>query len=257
MNAQSAWLLGPLRHESVPPDCIIAQITGPRAVFRDFAASKAIVETNSLFPTRKEDPILDALLGVPWKEMALPKDGVKIPAFQRGLDIPEYQDSFRKISLPNTAFYRGAMLNDQDPKFPGLVVKVPEIVLFGTPSREPMRFPKIEELLAKNQVVAFEVSELLAHVQTERVAEYQKGVVITAHQKNLFEVGALIVEHPGLDLSGAGVNVGWHYRVGDGGIWVHETNEKDCPCDNLSLHKNHFEALKMIERYLENPREFR
>jgi hypothetical protein len=252
-TAQRAWLLGPLRHQIVPQECLVMQITAPRSVFRDYATAEGFTDTNVLFPTREEDPILDALLSIPWKEVPLRKGGM--PGFHRGLDLPEYHDSFRKIASPETAFYRGEMIGDQKIKFPGKVVAVPEIVFFGSSFDEQIPFPSLGKLFEEGVPVAFEIDDLVMHVPS-RVAEYQKGIVVSPHGDNLVEVSQLVVEHPGQDLAGAGYDVGWYYRIDDRGYWNREKNEKDCPCGRDVIHERYFRSLKIIEHFLANPKDF-
>lgn len=251
---QKAWLLGPLRRENVPHECLVMQITGRRSIFRDYAAAEGSIGTDTLFPSREEDPILDALLSIPWKEIPLPdKEGM--PAFRRGLDLPEYHDSFCKIASPETAFYRGAMIGKQHIKFPGKVVEVPEAVLFGSASKQTIPLPNLTAQLREGAPVAFEIDDLVKHVPAG-VAEYQKGIVISPKEKDLVEVSQLIVEHPGQNLIGAGFDVGWHYRIDDRDYWNREKNENDCPCGHDAVHQRYFESLKVIEHFLANPKGF-
>lgn len=107
-EAQQAWLIGPLRNTSLPADCFRAHVIADRALFRDFAATKGRTTTETLFPPPSEDPILHALLGLPWREIkGIRDDKFNIPAFRRALELPEHAESFVKIAWPQTAFYCG------------------------------------------------------------------------------------------------------------------------------------------------------
>ncbi|MFD2884074.1 hypothetical protein ACFS4T_20580 [Pseudomonas lini] len=66
--AQSAWLLGPL-HNPIPQNCYLAQITVPSDVLQAYAAARGLTDTNTLFPSPADDPILRSLLGLPWEEI--------------------------------------------------------------------------------------------------------------------------------------------------------------------------------------------
>lgn len=219
---QDAWLLGPLRNKEVPLDCFIAHITASRAIFRDYAAEEGLVETDRLFPSTQDDPILRALLGLPWKKIDHPENNLGIPVFRRALDLPEYQDSFVKIASPGTAFFQGARVADHGSvdgdKYGGITVHVPEIALFGTADEAPLSFPKVSEMLAAHRSVAFEIDDLIQHVELRGKVIYQKGIAVTAHEPRLIELCELSVEHPGLDMTGAGMNRGWFYRVDDDGV---------------------------------------
>lgn len=260
MEAQSAWLLGPLRNTEVPPECFVAHIKASRTVFRDYAAEEGFVETNHLFPPTHEDPVLRTLLGIPWKKVELPDNGREIPVFHRALDLPEYHDSFRTIASPATAFFQGARVADRGSidgeMYGGVTVRVPEIVLFGTADEAPLRFPKVGNLLTSHRSVAFEVDDLIQHVNMQGAALYQKGIVVTAHEPNLVELCELWVEHPGLEMTRAGMTKGWFYRVGEDGIWAREVTSEQCNCGNDSVHLRHISALRIVEAYLTEPSEF-
>ena len=160
IQAQSAWLIGPLRNAPVPIGCFRAHIVADRAIFHEYAAQNGFEDTNSLFPSLEGDPILNALLGLPWREIkGVRNDGFSIPAFRRSLELPEYSESFVKIAWPRTAFFRGERIAekfgsiDGDP-LGGIVVSVPEISLFGSADKNtPMRFPQIEALVQENGTV--------------------------------------------------------------------------------------------------------
>jgi hypothetical protein len=66
--------------------------------------------------------------------------------------------------------------------------------------------------------VTFEIDDLIQHVNMRGMVVYQKGISVTTHEPGLIELCELSVEHPGLDMTGAGMNRGWFYRVGDDGI---------------------------------------
>lgn len=193
-SAQAAWLLGPLRRAPVPQPCFRAHITASRAVLRDYAAAHGLSETEMLFPSVKEDPILHALLGLPWREIEGVRDKeFAIAAFERALDLPEYQESYVKIAWPRTAFFCGAKIAEtldsiEGDDVGGISVYVPDIVLFGSAHKStPMRFPKVEELVCKNGTVAFEIGELIQHANMGHTTLYQKGIGIIPRGEDLFE----------------------------------------------------------------------
>jgi hypothetical protein len=51
------------------------------------------------------------------------------------------------------------------------------------------------------------------HANMHGMVLYEKGIVVTAHKPDLIELSELMVEYPGLDLTKAGMNAGWYYRV--------------------------------------------
>lgn len=258
--AQDAWLLGPLSNKVVPSECFAAHITGSRSVFRDYAAEEGIVDTDRLFPSSKEDPLLRALLGLPWKKVKEPHEGINIPIFRRALDVQEYHDSFVKIAARRTAFYQGAGVTNYGSidggKYGGIAIRVPEITLFGVAREAPLRFPKVTALLAEHRAVAFEIDELIQHANLGGAQLYQKGIVVTAHEPDLVDLCELAVEHPGLDLTRAGMIPGWYYRIGPDGLWTREAHPEQCDCGNDDVHRRHISALHIIERYLAAPETF-
>lgn len=255
-EAQSAWLLGPLQNAEVPKECFIAHITAPRAVFRDYAAEEGLTQTDHVFPSRADDPILQALLGLPWKKIDHPLNRMGIPFFERALSLPEYEDSFEKIAARSSAFYQGALVEDRGSidgvKCAGISVRVPDQALFGIADK-PLRFPKITQLLRKHQSVAFEIDDLIKHPAMRHTVLYQKGLVAVRHEDALVELAALMVEHPGLDLTEAGMNQGWYYRIGGDGVWVREIHPEQCDCGSERVHGRHLSALLIIEDFLSDP----
>lgn len=254
--AQSAWLIGPMRNKNIPQDCYIAQIAAPRQVLRDFAAASGLTDTNALFPSSAEDPILRALMGLPWAEIKL-DDGLRgPPAFRRTLDLPEYHPSYVKIAPTHTAFYRGTNILDVQDSIDGaaeggIVVKIPDLVLYGSASKSaPLHFPHINNLLDENGTVAFEADTLIKLAQRGEFPLYQKGIGVLRREPDLFEVCELTVKHPGLEMTGAGYTRGWCYRRQKDGRWIREANEGECDCGSEITHGEHISALHIAEDFL-------
>lgn len=260
--AQSAWLLGPL-HNPIPQDCYLAQITAPSEVLQAYAANRGLIDTTDLFPSPADDPILKALLGLPWEEIKTPASLKEVPAFMRMLELPEYHPSSSKIEPAQTAFYRGGkVLETQDSidgdLHGGIVVEVPDIVLYGSAnSKKPLRFPEIDKLVEDNGTVAFETDTLIQHASLGHLPLYQKGVGVITRGPGLLEVCELTVKHPGLQLTGAGFTRGWTYRRQPDGVWAREAQATDCPCDNAIVHNQHISALHIAEEFLADPEAFK
>lgn len=259
-EAQKAWLLGPTMGKAVPKNCFIAQITASRAIFRDYAALHGLTKTDSLFPPVSKDPILKALLDLPWREIESLRDPeFPVPVFKRALEIPEYQDSFKKIASPDTAFYQGGKISEifmsidtvKGELTGGKVVSAPGVIIFGTaPAETPMRFPKIEKMIEGKTYLAFEIDEIIKHPGMGHNVVYQKGIGIINHAQDLFEVCELVVMHPGLEMTNAGLCPGWYYRRQPSGLWVREHNANECDCKNDSIHQRHISALIIAEHEL-------
>lgn len=259
--AQSAWLLCPL-HTPIPQNCYRAQITVPSDVLQAYAAARGLTDTNTLFPSPTEDPILRSLLGLPWEEIMSEASLKNLPVFKRSLELPEYHPSFVKIAGAQTAFYRGARILDTQDSIDGnphsgIFVEVPDMVLYGSadPSK-PLRFSEIEKLINENGTVAFEADTLIKHPTLDHLPLYQKGVGVIPRGPDLFEVCELTVNHPGLRLSSAGFITGWTYRRQASGVWTREAQATDCSCGNPIVHAQHISALHIAEEFLKDAKGF-
>ncbi|MBS0900129.1 FRG domain-containing protein [Pantoea dispersa] len=256
-EVQKAWLLGPTLGKPIPKECFVAQVTADRSIFREYAAMHGFKDTDSIFPPATKDPILKALLGLPWREIESIRDPeFMVPVFKRALDLPEYQTSFEKIASPSTAFYRGEKISDLFNSIEtgggkvtgGKFVDVPGIVIFGSANlNTPLRFPKIEKLLRGNNFLALEIDEIIKHPGMGYETVYQKGVGVINHAHNLIEICELVVMHPGLEMTKAGFSPGWFYLRKADGIWERHPHINECDCGNEDIHKRHISALLIAE----------
>jgi hypothetical protein len=166
----------------------------------------------------------------------------------------------RQDSIRRDGVFQGARVADfgsvEGDAYGSITVPVPEITIFGTANEAPLRFPKVAELLAEHRSVAFEIDELIQHATMRGMVMYQKGIAVTAHEPYLVELSELIVEHPGLDMTAAGMNRGWFYRMGKDGLWRREAHADECDCGNERVHHRHISALHIVEDYLSAPKAF-
>lgn len=260
MQAQEAWLLGPTYGKPVPENCFVAQIKASRALFKQYAELNAITDTNSLFPSVVEDPILRELLDLPWRELEQVRDSnIDIPVFRRTLELPEYHDSYVKNTSPSIAYYRGGKIAELFDSIEtmkgeltgGVTISAPSIILFGTNNdNSPLRLPKIEKLLKGKTYVSFEIDELIKHVNKDFQTVYQKGIGIIGHETDLIEVCELVVVHPGMYMQNVGFRPGWFYRKNSDGVWLREPRENECGCGNDIIHEKHISALRIAEYQL-------
>ncbi|XHB98206.1 FRG domain-containing protein [Nitratireductor sp. ac15] len=249
-HAQSAWLLGPL-HINLPLDCIVASVRAPKSVFRDFAALQGFTNTESVFPPPRDDPVLQFLTTLPWKQRQLPVDdkfGMKF--FDPALELPEYHDSFRKRNPPHVGFYCGEsaarILTVSDLTF----FEVCDDTIFGNADVAELRFPLLTKLVrGEGQHVVFEVNNLVRR-PGKLGTEYAKGIAISKCDSGALCLADFVVEHPGLQLTGCGINMGWHYMVDSEGVWERAPCSDDCPCGNESTHNHHLSSLAIVEDQL-------
>lgn len=254
-SVQNAHLIGPLRNKPLPAECFVAHIEADCSVFREFAAEAGLSSTDSVFPKPSEDPILDALLSLPW--IPIPSVGPigEISAFRRAVELPEYDDSFVKIASPEVAFYRGGTVGDTFDEVEGFsggtILPVPEITILGSPNHDFLQiYPQILSLLREHKGIVFESSTLLKFPQQAGGLIYQKGVVVELVEPDLVHVGAFLVSHPGQEIKAAGVNRGWFYRISEDDVWRREPSENDCPCGADRPHERHMASLYIIEDFL-------
>lgn len=262
-EAQKAWLLGPTSGKPVPKECFVAQITANRSIFREYAALHGLTDTDSIFPPSTIDPILKALLELPWREIeSLHDPEFQIPVFKRALELPEYQKSFEKIASPATAFYQGGKISEMFESIEtcegklsgGKTISAPGVIIFGTADAStPLCFPKIEKMLEGKSYLAFEINEIIKHPSMGYDTVYQKGIGIITHTPDLFEVCELVVMHPGLQMTKVGFCPGWFYRRKYNGLWEREPHDNECDCGNNNIHKRHISALHIAEDLLHAP----
>ncbi|PVM90874.1 hypothetical protein DDF62_08695 [Caulobacter radicis] len=109
--AQSAFMVGPLKG-NLPDDCVATRIHAPSAVFAAYAARNPALTVDQLLPGPQTDPVLAALLSIPWVKLEHGGKDVGIDFFERGLPLPEYEVRSLRRTGPGSAFYRRFWLAD-------------------------------------------------------------------------------------------------------------------------------------------------
>ena len=261
-SVQRAYLLGPLQNQPLPADCFLAHVEAECAVFREMAKEAGFSTTSDLFPPSNEDPILLALLGLPWNPISgVPNNDCTIPAFRRAIELPEYNVSYVKIAPPAVAFYQGGMIGEfldvVDGFAGGIAMRVPEVVIFGAPDPDfPHLFPHVMAVLEQHKGVLFETRALSKFPQLTDASSYQKGLAVELIECDLVHLGSLMVSHPGRKIDKAGVARGWFYRIGEDGVWRREAREEECPCGVDWPHLRHLASLHIVEKFLAKREDF-
>lgn len=256
-HAQAAWLVGPLKG-NLPITAIEAHIVSPAEVLQAYAAKYGIADTARVFPNAKEDPVLTTLLALPWERIRLPeKDDdpeFDVPAFHRALELPEYfNDGYRKIMPEYYAFYDSKSLAEGLDGDHGIHIhRVDDIAMYGH-GDVTMNFPHVAAMLEGHDHIAFEVDALIRLPESGPAHHYSKGISVKRGEDGTIAIADLVVDHPGRQITGVGVNYGWHYVVGDDGKWSRVLKHaEECPCPNAWRHERHLSALTIIDHLLGN-----
>ena len=249
-HVQRAWLVGVL-HGDLASDCITASIKAPRHVFRDFASAAGLNKTLDVFPGRRDDRVLELLMTLPWTEIKIPDDSrPQIDFYHQSLELPEYEDSFTKHNPPYVAFYKSAHVTDHLAKSDIDFFDAPDEIIFASAELSDLRFPTIVDLVRQSpRHVVFEIDNLVRQ-PGNMSSEYVKGIAVTKCDDDTFCVADFVVDHPGRHVTGWGINMGWHYRIGADEKWCRVVSSNDCPCNNPSRHEHHLSALTIVEAQL-------
>lgn len=250
--AQHASMLGPLQ-AALPADCIAAKVLAPAAVFRDFAASQRLRSTADLFPGPAEDPVLAALLAMPWvhhNDSARPND---LAFYVRSLPIPEYGWPYVKIHSESIAFYRPFWLANEcpanGPPFPSATyLLAPEPMFYGVPG-DTRAFPNLGRVMARHPLLIVEIDGLIRHPHASHIDQYGKGVFLE-RTSDLLHLGEVAIGHPGRRPSECGLVRGRHYRIEPDCSWSRVPHDDDCPCGHDALHDHHLAVISHLEHAL-------
>jgi hypothetical protein len=250
--AQHAWMVGPLQ-TPLAADCITAKILAPASIFRDYAASKGLRTTADLFPGPDEDPVLAALLAMPWVHYDDGASPDKLAFYFRSLPIPEYGWPFVKIHASSVAFYRPFWLANECPSdrppFPAATYPLsPETMFYGFPG-DTRAFQNLSLLLSQHPFLVAEMDGLMDHPHTGPTEQYCKGVFLE-RIGDLVHLGEVAMSHPGMQPSECGRVRGRHYRICTDGSWAREPHPDDCPCGHDALHKHHLAVATHLENEL-------
>lgn len=252
--AQSAWMVGPL-DEAIPPDCIVAKILAPATALRDYAARSALRTQHDLFPSPDKDPVLSALLSVPWRYFPMEGDDDTrhLLFYFRGLSLPEYGWKAAKRHPASMAFYRPFWIANEfgphEPFASATYLLTPEPSFYGTADIAAPRFPALLKLLRKKGPLVIEMDGLLDHPNLAG-AIYGKGLHITLKNQRLLTIDEIHVEHPGMRPMSYGSSAGRSYEIRDNGTLVRSEQPDDCPCGNDALHNHHLIVASHVDDYL-------
>jgi hypothetical protein len=254
--AQSAFMVGPLQ-KNLPDDCVTTRIRAPNSVFAAYAARSAELTAERLFPGPQTDPVMAALLSIPWVKIELEggdvDDGFGIDFFNRGLPLPEYGARGLRRLGSSSAFYRRFWLADTvkpGTRFGETAFFLTEETLFHGTATGDMRFPRLTELAREHNGVAVEIDGLVRHPYGGRGSAYTKGIYVEAQPDGSILLTELQTEHPGARPAGFGITRGMYFKPDADGVWTRVDHPEQCDCGKVLHHAHHLTVAEHFEHAL-------
>jgi hypothetical protein len=251
--AQSAFMVGPL-YGNLPDDCLITRVCAPSAAFRKYVELRPELSCEMLFPGPSDDPVLAALLSVPWVKREAGRE-IGIDFFGRGLPLPEYGVWTIRRSGVAMAFYRRFWIADvanRDTAFDGTTFFLTEETLYHGEASADLIFPQLTNLLRDRRSIAVEINGLVRHPYGERSSQYGKGIYFERLADGLIFLTELAVEHPGARPGSFGLTKGRYYRVDEDSRWRVVEHAEQCDCGRPAHHAHHLVVAEHFERALED-----
>ena len=251
-HAQHAWLASIfLQQTRLEVSAIIAHVTAPVDVLRDYAAIDGFKSTDDLFPGPDKDKMLDHLLSLPRIRLHTP--GAPFPYFSRSLDIPEYQDSFVKHLPTTSALAAPLWVSDKVTNANNsLWLRVQEETFYGVTDAN-VEMPRLAAYFRDNVVTHIETDGLICFPMVEGSSTYDKGIVVRRDDAGLYEIGSLTVDYRSDRLTAIGISRGYRYNL-DGNRFIRVPSEDDCPCADPEKHRYHLQALAVLDDMLRTAR---
>jgi hypothetical protein len=250
--AQSAFMVGPL-NGYLPDDCIVSRVFAPSSVFRAYAAQVPELTCEALFPGPAVDPVMAALLSIPWVKRELEGDGIGIDYFDRGLPLPEYEVKTIRRTGPATAYYRRFWLadgvNPETPLAETTFYLTEETLYHGSASGD-LVFPNLTNLVRERKSVALEIDGLVRHPYSSSSSQYGKGIYLEAVEDDVILVTELAVDHLGTRPGGFGITRGSYFRVDEAFRWHRIDHPEQCDCGRPAHHAHHLVVAEHFEHAL-------
>lgn len=239
---QAGWLVGPLA-DPLEPECVVAHVSGPGLVFQELAREGGLCETADLFPAASQDAFLEMFESVPWKRLGLGEP----PAFARDLELPDYHCTPRGRYGPNVAFPLMREMPHEGP----ITYLVPNEMFFAGPDGPAHDLSAAAALVRKHRFVRVETEDLIRLPEHFRSDLYCKGFYMEWVGEQV-QVGAIMAEHPGLDLAVGAGDAGWFYSLSASGSFTRISHAKECPCDKPHRHEQLLSAVIAFDWLLRN-----
>lgn len=239
----------------LPPDSVIYHLIVDHNVLVEYYSQSGISNLEDIFPTREHDFVLKALLDIPW-EIIRAEEKFPIPAYRRGLELPEYDHNFVKHLGTSPTLFSGFWLADNRSKtdsvfFGMLFFRLPKFSYFAN-DNDDFEISHVNALLDKYGRFVVELDGLINVPELPNDSEFEKGIFVEGLADGNIAVSGLVVKHPGHVVSGVGVNKGWIYALHQDGWLRLETHPEKCPCNNDLRHILQFSVLRHLNEALKD-----
>lgn len=254
--AQSAFMVG-LVHGPFPAALIAGRIVAKAETLAEYAAQRPHLDLEHLFPSEKDDPVLEALLALPWVRQ--PQGSfLGLGVFLRGLPLPEYQHDDVRRTGARTAYYSRCWVANH---VAGTVFRHTDFYLAGETfvhgiADTGMRFPRLAALLRRRSSIMLEIDGLVRPPYGRALTSYGKGVYFELQPDQSILVTELGLEYRGLSPGDFAISRGYYYRPDHDGVWRRIDHPEACPCGHAPHHERHLVTAARFEHALSS-REFR
>ncbi len=255
--AQSAFMVGPL-NGPLHDDCIVTRVFAPSSVFRAYAAKSPELTCEGLFPGPAVDPVMAALLSIPWVKREVDGEGIGIDFFDRGLPLPEYEAKDIRRTGASTAYYRRFWLADAakpETLLAETTFYLTDETTFHGVAAGDLIFPYLTRLLRERKSVALEIDGLVLHPYAASSGQYGKGIYLEVDEDGTIFLTELAVDHFGARPGGFGITRGCYFRVDEAFRWHRVDHPDQCDCGREAHHAHHLVVAEHFEHALKD-REF-
>lgn len=251
-NAQKACLAGNLENR-MPPQAVVSHIEVSHAVLKAYHERHGILSVSDVFPPKDEDFILRTILNLPWEQIQI--EDSPIPAFRRGLEIPDYEDNFVKNLPASVTLYEQYWISDHRNDLEldlhnALYFKLPQFAYYAN-TNQPFSLEYVDEVLEKLGSFVIELDGLIKIIEDDRHYLFEKGIHVVRDEQDCIKVSGLIISHPSNMVKAVGKNDGWVYRK-KGAYWARIAHNDQCPCNNDLRHQLQFSLLRFLNEALKD-----
>lgn len=259
-SRQQAWAVMAKPWGSLTPrmnKALTAVVKAPVPLLSDVASEAGLTQSH-LFPSSESDDVMRLLLSLPRILIPMRDDaepGPLGPAYQMGLDLPEYAEPFQKRYPPRIAYDQNNWFSDLraglkseggQPWRSSTFVRVDQSAFFGVPRLRVAREGQaVLKLLDRLHDFIIEVSTLIPVYPDMLNAEYVMGARARTTD-GLVEVSPIFVTHRGTNCIGGGESYGRFYQVDENGFLLETNHVGSCPCKNESKHDLLVSTIKRI-----------